>query len=317
MLSKTEEQIPSYRTQSRKENQPSQNTEEKIKESIALVELTTCIEKSINSGTVLFKLSELHSMYVNRLENMGVNKMINKTDWRVTCWTISQMHKCSMVAETLLSSLKKEWGTCWRMFWRKETFQKMLLSWPKLPQLSEKTSSITRDSVSLVLSHHTVRKIHCLLVSSLSFLWLWKGPAWRKQTSMTPRPAWLQLRPSFTTQRRGQQREVGQYSELVASHPDAHIWVAFGMGKSFCYYSINNIISYLGEQWSQALPVFYAFTGCDQSSAFCGKEKKSAWQAWQAYEEKHWFILLVTPLSSCGKSLTTSSLKDLQSYCMT
>ena len=68
-----------YRTQSRKENQPFQNTEEKMKESIALVELTTYIEKSVNSGTLLYKLSELHSLYVNRLENMGVSKMINKT----------------------------------------------------------------------------------------------------------------------------------------------------------------------------------------------------------------------------------------------
>lgn len=40
--------------QSRKENQPSQNTEEKIKESVAIVELTTYIEKSGNSGAVLF-----------------------------------------------------------------------------------------------------------------------------------------------------------------------------------------------------------------------------------------------------------------------
>ena len=69
-----------YRTHTRKENQASQNTDEKMKESIALVELTTYIDTSVNAGTLLFKLSELHSMYVNRLENMGVNKLINKKD---------------------------------------------------------------------------------------------------------------------------------------------------------------------------------------------------------------------------------------------
>ena len=63
----------------RKKNQASENIEEKMKESVVLVELTTYIEKSVNSGTLLFKLSELHSMFVNCLENMGVSKQINKT----------------------------------------------------------------------------------------------------------------------------------------------------------------------------------------------------------------------------------------------
>ena len=33
------------------------------------------------------------------------------------------------------------------------------------------------------------------------------------------------------------------------------------------------------------ISVFHALTGCDTVSAFKGKGKKSAWQAWQAYEE--------------------------------
>ena len=33
------------------------------------------------------------------------------------------------------------------------------------------------------------------------------------------------------------------------------------------------------------LPVFHSFTGCDTTSAFGGKGKKSAWEAWKCYLE--------------------------------
>lgn len=38
----------------------------------------------------------------------------------------------------------------------------------------------------------------------------------------------------------------------------------------------------LGASCSLALPAFHAITGCDTVSAFYGKGKKTAWQAWQA-----------------------------------
>jgi len=47
----------------------------------------------------------------------------------------------------------------------------------------------------------------------------------------------------------------------------------------------NNICKSLGEQKSQALPMFHAYSGCDTTSAFNGKGKKSAWRAWQAYDD--------------------------------
>ena len=31
--------------------------------------------------------------------------------------------------------------------------------------------------------------------------------------------------------------------------------------------------------------IFHAFTGCDTTSAFLGKGKKSAWEAWKVYPE--------------------------------
>ena len=78
---------------------------------------------------------------------------------------------------------------------------------------------------------------------------------------------------------------TGAFFKLSQAQPLVDIWVAFGMGKNYRFYSINTIYSSLGKQKSQALPVFHTLTGCDTTSSFKGKGKKSAWQAWQAYEE--------------------------------
>ena len=57
------------------------------------------------------------------------------------------------------------------------------------------------------------------------------------------------------------------------------------MGKNDRFYHINAICESLGEPQSRALPVIHAFSGCNTTSAFNGKGKKSVWLAWQAFEE--------------------------------
>ena len=76
---------------------------------------------------------------------------------------------------------------------------------------------------------------------------------------------------------------AGAYFKLALAYPLADIWVAFGKGR---FYSINYICASLGELKARALPVFHALTGCDTTSAFRGKGKKSAWQAWQTYIQR-------------------------------
>ena len=61
------------------------------------------------------------------------------------------------------------------------------------------------------------------------------------------------------------------------------LWIAFGVGKDYCFYSINHIALNIGERTSKALPMFHAFTGCDTTSSFFRKEKK-AWQSWKSYQ---------------------------------
>lgn len=82
---------------------------------------------------------------------------------------------------------------------------------------------------------------------------------------------------------------VGKFYDLKVINPDLDIWVAFGMGRNYKFLSINKVCKSLGEQKSRGLPVFHAFSGCDTTSAFNGKGKRSAWQAWSICNE------LVTP----------------------
>lgn len=78
---------------------------------------------------------------------------------------------------------------------------------------------------------------------------------------------------------------IGKYHFLASKYPSADIWVAFGSGKNFLFLHINAICSTLGKEKSTALPVFHSFTGCDTTSSFFGKGKKSVWEAWGAYTE--------------------------------
>ena len=72
---------------------------------------------------------------------------------------------------------------------------------------------------------------------------------------------------------------AGVFFKLQATYSSLDIWVAFGTGKPFQYYTI---CQNLGEPLCQALPFYTAFTGCDNTSQFLGKGKKSAWEAWKS-----------------------------------
>lgn len=88
---------------------------------------------------------------------------------------------------------------------------------------------------------------------------------------------------------------AGTFYDLIVTQPLADIWVAFGMGKHYRFYHINDICASLGEPKSRALPVFHSFSGCDTTSAFKGKSKKSIWEAWQAFQDvTDTFVYLAT-----------------------
>ena len=68
-----------YRSQITKRRQEScEEEDENIKESQAFIELVKYIENSVADKKLLFKLSELHSLNISRLEALGVYKTVNK-----------------------------------------------------------------------------------------------------------------------------------------------------------------------------------------------------------------------------------------------
>ena len=71
---------------------------------------------------------------------------------------------------------------------------------------------------------------------------------------------------------------VGKFFHFTKLNATADIWVAFGTAKKFSYWHINTICHDLGEEKSLALPFFHSFTGCDTTSSFFRRGKKSAWE---------------------------------------
>ena len=51
---------------------------------------------------------------------------------------------------------------------------------------------------------------------------------------------------------------IGKYHNLTKLKPYIDLWIAFGTGRNFQFYSINNICSSLSEIQSRAIPVFHA-----------------------------------------------------------
>jgi hypothetical protein len=64
---------------SKTDNSSYRGDEEKMKESRAMLELLSYINSAVDDGTLVFTLSELHSLYVNRLKDLGIEKQVNKT----------------------------------------------------------------------------------------------------------------------------------------------------------------------------------------------------------------------------------------------
>jgi hypothetical protein len=74
---------------------------------------------------------------------------------------------------------------------------------------------------------------------------------------------------------------ISFFSHLSVSE----LWINFGTGKCARLIAIHEICAGLGIEKCEVLPAFHALTGCDTTSAFRGKGKKSAWLTWEAYPE--------------------------------
>ena len=96
---------------------------------------------------------------------------------------------------------------------------------------------------------------------------------------------------------------ISQYHKIVSQYSEAEIWVAFGTSKQFRYYSINHVCANLGTYRSLCLPTFHAFIGCDTTSSFFGRTRKTAWATWTYPEVTEAFFIQSNNLYSQAISL--------------
>ena len=100
---------------------------------------------------------------------------------------------------------------------------------------------------------------------------------------------------------------IAQMNNLQLSE----LWLEFGVGKSYRVIPAHSIAIKIGSEKASALPFFHAFTGCDTTSAFASRGKKTAWDIWNVFPD-------ITPtfstLSSSPCDLTNEILERIERY---
>ena len=63
------------------------------------------------------------------------------------------------------------------------------------------------------------------------------------------------------------------------------LWLDFGAGKNIKFYPVHDIYEELGKSKAIGLPLFHAFTGCNQVSFLSNVTKSNACKVWKSYDE--------------------------------
>ncbi len=63
------------------------------------------------------------------------------------------------------------------------------------------------------------------------------------------------------------------------------LWVSYGTGINKKYIPVHEIAASLGPFKARVLPLFHSLTGCDTTSGFKYKGKKSAWDTWNVFPD--------------------------------
>ena len=83
-----------------------------------------------------------------------------------------------------------------------------------------------------------------------------------------------------------------------ASKNNQQIYISFGTGPSHKYIDASDIGSKLGPEKCRALMLFHAYTGCDTTSYFRSKGKKSCWTTWESFQEATPVMIKLTETTS-------------------
>ena len=100
---------------------------------------------------------------------------------------------------------------------------------------------------------------------------------------------------------------ISFFSRLSASE----LWIHYGVGRgrSARLIAVHEISASLGPTKCSVLPTFHALTGCDTTSAFYGKGKKTAWLTWEAYPNLTQALLTLSQVTAVVDAETLSVLE--------
>ena len=99
----------------------------------------------------------------------------------------------------------------------------------------------------------------------------------------------------------------GNFSSIV------FVWLEIGKLNS-CFYLINDIALYLGEEVCQALPFLHAYTGCDTVSSFFSHGKCKFWDRWFDFENEILLTKVFSELSQRPTNITVEQNTHLEKY---
>jgi hypothetical protein len=78
---------------------------------------------------------------------------------------------------------------------------------------------------------------------------------------------------------------LGHFENLRTKCESIKLVLAFGVGKDYVLFNINETFASIGAEVSASLPFFHALSGCDTTSSFHRKGKKAMWNAWKAFSD--------------------------------
>lgn len=82
------------------------------------------------------------------------------------------------------------------------------------------------------------------------------------------------------------------------------LWLAFGTGKHFRFIPAHTIADSLGTEKAKSMLMLHAFTGCDQTSFFVQRGKKTVWETVKNFPK------VVEAFVALGKPATQETLQD-------
>ena len=85
------------------------------------------------------------------------------------------------------------------------------------------------------------------------------------------------------------------------------------MTRHFRYIPVHVIVAEIGPAKASALPAFHSLTGCDSTSSFFGKGKRTAWDVWKSLPELTLPLQLLSRPNPSEQILTTHT-KVLQKF---